>query len=182
VHLEPMSLRDVIRSAIDVFSSSASAKNLYLRHTFDARLPVAVMCDALRLKQILFNLLGNAIKFTSDGGIEVQAALLDHDPETAVVRITTTDTGIGIDAEAQARVFQPFVQAEGNTTRRFGGTGLGLAISDRLAGLLGGTLSLESAPGRGTAVTLTMRLALADPADLPVSSAGADENTAFLTT
>src|SRR5690606_29122408 len=78
VHLEPMSLRDVIRSAIDVFSSSASAKNLYLRHTFDARLPVAVMCDALRLKQILFNLLGNAIKFTSDGGIEVQAALLDH--------------------------------------------------------------------------------------------------------
>ncbi len=182
VHLEPMSLRDVIRSAIDVFSSSASAKNLYLRHSFDARLPAAVMCDALRLKQILFNLLGNAIKFTSDGGIEVQATLLDQDPETAVVRITTTDTGIGIDAEAQARVFQPFVQAEGNTTRRFGGTGLGLAISDRLAGLLGGTLSLESAPGRGTAVTLTMRLALADPADLPVSNAGADENIAFLTT
>jgi PAS domain S-box-containing protein len=175
VHLEPMSLRDVIRSAIDVFTSSASAKNLYLRHDCDPALPAAVLCDALRLKQILFNLLGNAIKFTAEGGIDVRATLLDLQEDTVVVRVTTTDTGIGIDAEARARVFRPFVQAEANTTRRFGGTGLGLAISERLAGLLGGTLTLESAPGRGTTVILTLKLALADPADLPAPTDGRDQ-------
>jgi PAS domain S-box-containing protein len=180
VHLEPMSLRDVIRSAIEVFASSASAKNLHLRYSCDPRLPAAVMCDALRLKQILFNLLGNAIKFTAEGGIEMRAELLEEQPEVVVVRVTTTDTGIGIDEEAQARVFQPFVQAEANTTRRFGGTGLGLAISERLARLLGGHLSLESTPGRGTSVTLTMTLALADPADLPPTNVGIEDGTAAL--
>jgi PAS domain S-box-containing protein len=170
VHVEPISLRDVVRSAVDVFASSASAKNLYLRCTVDDRLPPAVLCDGLRLKQILFNLLGNAVKFTAEGGIDLHATLVTRDDQRAVVRVSTTDTGIGIDPEARARIFQPFVQAEANTTRRFGGTGLGLAISQRLAALLGGILTLDSEPGRGTTVTLLLTLVLADPARLPAPS------------
>jgi PAS domain S-box-containing protein len=167
VHLEPISLREVIQSAVEAFTSSASAKNLYLRFSCDPDLPTAVRSDALRLRQILFNLLGNAIKFTSSGGIDLRVEVTEQDASHAIVRIVTSDTGIGITPEAQARLFQPFVQAEATTTRRFGGTGLGLAISQRLAQMLGGTLSLYSVPGRGTTVTLTLALDLADVNQLP---------------
>jgi PAS domain S-box-containing protein len=170
VFLEPMSLRDVTTAVVEVFSSSASAKNLYLRLAYDDRLPLAVRCDSVRLRQILFNLVSNAIKFTAAGGIEIRASLEGEASGMVQVRFDVSDTGIGISPEAQARIFQPFVQAEVDTTRKFGGTGLGLAISGRLADLLGGSLELTSEPGRGTTATLRLTLDLADAAALPVRS------------
>jgi PAS domain S-box-containing protein len=165
----PTSLKDTVESVIDLFTNSASAKGLYLRMTYDDRLPACVECDALRLRQILFNLVGNAIKFTAQGGIEVRAARQSESATAVVVRFEVADTGIGISPEAQARLFQPFVQAEVDTTRKFGGSGLGLAISQRLARLLGGSLELDSAEGRGTIVTLTLTLAPTGAAAIPVA-------------
>jgi len=164
--LEPTSLPQVVSSVVDLFSNPASAKGLYLRTVFGEGLPAAVHCDALRLRQILFNLVGNAIKFTNEGGIEVHVTCVGEARESAVIRVEVADTGIGIGAEARERLFEPFVQAEVDTTRKFGGTGLGLAISQRLARLLGGTLDLDSEEGRGTTVVLTLTLAVADPADI----------------
>jgi PAS domain S-box-containing protein len=176
VVLEPVSIRDVVASVVEAFASSASAKNLYLRQHVDAGLPAAVRCDWLRLRQILFNLLGNAIKFTAEGGVEIRASLLEETPTTARIQINVTDTGIGIAPEAQAKLFQPFVQADVDTTRKFGGTGLGLTISRRLAGLLGGTLTLASEIGRGTTASLVLTLALAEASELPVTEGPGEES------
>ena len=149
IRAEPTSLRDIIASAVRVFSSSASRKNLYLRPVLDEKIPAVVLCDPLRLRQILFNLLGNAIKFTRAGGIELRAALREQSPGKVVIVIEVADTGVGISPEAQARLFQPFVQAKSDTTREHGGTGLGLAITRRLAELMGGSLWLASTLGKG---------------------------------
>ncbi len=169
-HPEVMSVRDIVSSAVDIFSGSASANNLYLRKVCDEQVPLAVRCDPLRLRQILFNLLGNAIKFTRDGGIEIRVILQEQSDDNAVIRLEVADTGIGINAESQAKLFQPFVQAEADTTREYGGTGLGLAISRRLAELLGGSLSLQSEFGKGTTMTLLLTLPLAKADELPVSA------------
>lgn len=169
-HPEVMSVHDIVSSAVDIFSGSASANNLYLRKVYDENVPKAVRCDPLRLRQILFNLLGNAIKFTRVGGIEIRAILLAQSNDQAVIRLEVADTGIGISVESQAKLFQPFVQAEADTTREFGGTGLGLAISRRLAELLGGSLFLQSELGKGTTMTLTLTLPVAEADDLPVSA------------
>jgi len=166
-HPEPISVRDVVASAVESFSSSASANSLYLREVFDERIPEAVLCDPLRLRQILFNLLGNAIKFTRVGGVEVRVILQQQSLQQVEIRLEVADTGIGISRESQEKLFQPFVQAEVDTTRKFGGTGLGLAISRRLAELLGGDLSLQSQLGEGTTMTLTLTLPLAEPHSLP---------------
>ncbi|MEO8133251.1 MAG: ATP-binding protein [Betaproteobacteria bacterium] len=169
LHREPMSVRDIVDSAMETFSGSAEAKGLYLHLFFDERIPAAVQCDPLRLRQILFNLLANAIKFTSVGGVKVRAALLERTPSGAVLRFEVADTGIGVSAEAQARLFKPFIQAEADTTRTFGGTGLGLVISRRLAEILDGRLALESVLGQGTTMTLTLAVLDADERDLPAT-------------
>jgi len=164
IHLEPISVREVVDSAASMFSGIARGRNLYLKKSFDDGIPPSVRGDAVRIRQILFNLLGNAVKFTHHGGIELRARLLDRGAANVTVQIEVEDTGIGISPEAQARLFQPFVQAEAETTRHFGGTGLGLSISRRLAELLGGTLSLRSAPGQGTTLMLTLPMAILEPA------------------
>jgi signal transduction histidine kinase/CheY-like chemotaxis protein len=165
IRSEPMSVRDIVDSTVETFSSSASARGLYLRHVFDERIPAAVECDPLRFRQVLFNLVGNAIKFTREGGVELRSTLLEQGSDTAVISFEVSDSGIGISAEAQARLFRPFVQAEADTTREFGGTGLGLAISRRLAELLGGSLSLRSELGNGTTMVLTLNATIVE---LPV--------------
>jgi signal transduction histidine kinase len=123
--------------------------------------------DPVRLKQVLSNLLGNAVKFTQAGSVTLRAQPVAAPPQAAdtapghtALRFEVADTGIGIPAEAQARIFEAFTQADGSTTRRFGGTGLGLSIVRRLVALMGGTLALESAPGQGSRFTVTLALAL----------------------
>ncbi|HEX7688577.1 MAG TPA: PAS domain S-box protein, partial [Burkholderiaceae bacterium] len=121
-------------------------------------LPDALHGDALRLSQVLVNLLSNAVKFTERGSIALRCAVLARDPGGVTVRFSVHDTGLGISEEQRERLFRPFEQADGSTTRRFGGTGLGLSIARELAQLMGGAIGVESEPGRGSVFWFTARL------------------------
>jgi two-component system sensor histidine kinase EvgS len=165
LEIEPVAiaLPEVLRSVVANHAGSASSKGLSLQCEVDPRVGPAHIADPVRLRQIVGNFLSNAIKFTEHGRVlavlEVAGSdSLDgaHGSDDLVFRVT--DTGIGISEQAQARLFQPFSQAEADTTRRFGGTGLGLAISRRLAELMDGTVDMESAPGMGTSMRLRMKL------------------------
>ncbi len=159
----PARLERVVQGTVANFGGSASSKGLALQCTIDERIAPAHRVDALRLRQVLSNFLSNAIKFTERGGIQVRLDWQGSEDDGAGgVRdrlvFSVADSGIGIPAEAQARLFQPFAQADGDTTRRFGGTGLGLAICRRLAELMGGDVSMESVPGLGTTMRLSVLL------------------------
>ncbi len=165
--------------AITLLRDRAVAKGLELRLETTGTLPPAVMGDPTRLKQILVNLVGNAIKFTHAGSIVVMATF---DTETRRLRFAVRDTGIGLDADQLAHLFQPFTQGDSSTRRRFGGTGLGLAISRTLARLLGGDLVVESAPRQGSTFTVTVAAgdefaALPAPAPRPFASASGPTST-----
>lgn len=162
-HLEVMSVYDLVAAVASVFAAGAAKNGVAFNVDVDKEIPAAVHCDPLRLRQILFNLLGNAIKFTRQGGVELRVRMVDRSATTASLCIEVADTGIGISEKDQALLFRPFAQAETDTTRRFGGTGLGLAISRRLAELLGANLSLHSRLGHGTTMTLLLpQLLVAD--------------------
>jgi signal transduction histidine kinase/HPt (histidine-containing phosphotransfer) domain-containing protein/ActR/RegA family two-component response regulator len=180
IRSEPTSIAEVVARVVGIYSGNASSKALVLRSRIDARLR-PVMVDPVRLQQVLNNLVSNAIKFTQKGSVEIDVQLLERRENEDVVRISVHDTGIGIDPEQKARLFQPFVQAQG-VTRTFGGTGLGLSIGQRLAALMGGSIEIESEPGRGTSVHMTLVLPLAPerapgPAavDAPVVTSGPPE-------
>lgn len=164
IRLEPMSIKEIVDSAIDIFSVSAGENDLYLDLKFDEKIPDVVYCDPLRLKQILFNLLGNAIKFTKKGGVVINTILKETGNGWANIVVEITDTGIGISTDEQDKLFQPFTQASSDIDRNFGGTGLGLVISKRLAKLLGGDLALKSSLGIGTSAILEMKLEIANSA------------------
>ena len=163
-----ISLPRLLQSTVANFSGSASSKGLVLTCEVDDRIGPAHLADGLRLRQVLSNFLSNAIKFTEKGVVE--AALewkgRDGDGDRDRVCFRITDTGIGVTPEQQARLFQPFQQAEGSTTRRFGGTGLGLVISRRLAELMGADVEMDSTPGAGTTLRLTVSLPRGQVEDL----------------
>ena len=170
-HLEldpqPADPRAIVEGAVAIMEAQAEAKGLVLRTHVDAALAAAVIVDDGRLRQVLLNLLGNAIKFTASGEVRVEVRVDDEHGNRQRLRIVVADTGIGIHAAKLRHVFAPFSQAESSTTRRFGGTGLGLSIARRLIERMGGHIAIESEPGQGTAVTLTLELPLADPATVP---------------
>ena len=140
-----------------LFQARALEKNLHLKLTLPETLPAALLGDPTRIRQILLNLVDNAIKFTHQGEVELRAEF--ETAEGAVnCLFTVRDSGIGMSAETQARLFQAFSQADSSTTRRYGGTGLGLAVSSQLAELMGGQLTVESEPGKGSRFTLALRL------------------------
>jgi signal transduction histidine kinase len=149
-----LSTVELIEGAAETLAPQAVAKGLCLTAFVAADAPDRVIGDPLRLQQILFNLLGNAIKFTEKG--TVRLTLENAGPSMLCIRVV--DSGIGLTAEQRERLFQPFVQADASATRRFGGTGLGLALTRRLCRLMGGDVAVESAPGRGS--TFTIRLPL----------------------
>ncbi len=158
-----IALPELLRSVVATHAGSASGKGLSLECQIDPKVGPAHIADPVRLRQIVGNFLSNAIKFTDYGHVLAVLEVASSDPhdgthgsDELVFRVT--DTGIGVSEQAQARLFQPFSQAEANTTRRFGGTGLGLAISRRLAELMDGTVDMESAPGAGTTMRLKMKL------------------------
>jgi two-component system CheB/CheR fusion protein len=148
-----MSPAGVVRDVVDGLRLRAAEKGLHLELTHDGPLPATIESDPTRLRQILLNLVGNAIKFTSQGGVRVVARLL---AEARLLHIEVVDTGIGIPADKLDRLFGAFVQADTSITRRYGGTGLGLAISKRLVELLGGSIQVESEAGRGSRFTFTV--------------------------
>ncbi|MEO6260572.1 MAG: response regulator, partial [Thermoanaerobaculia bacterium] len=151
--------RSTIESAIDLLAEQAFAKGLELIVSVDEQVPGLVRGDAGRLRQVLVNLLGNAIKFTQSGEVTVSARSLSSEAGRFLLQIEVSDTGIGIPPEAQSKLFQPFTQADGSVTRRFGGTGLGLAISRQLVELMGGQISVESRPEMGTTFRFTTSVA-----------------------
>ena len=159
------SLDDLVENVVAMFAQQAEAKCLELASQFTPHdAPFALKGDPLRLSQVLANLLGNAIKFTESGEVVVRVDLLAADDLQAGVRVSVRDSGIGIAAEALARIFDQFAQADGSTTRAHGGTGLGLTISRRLVELMGGTLTVESQPGLGSTFIIELQLALASHA------------------
>ncbi|MEJ0047518.1 MAG: response regulator [Rhodospirillales bacterium] len=164
---EVASIPDVVESLRNVFSGVASSKGLLLRPSVAPGISPALEFDPVRMKQILSNFVSNALKFTDKGEIEIRAESVSRDARRESVRISVTDTGIGVSPESQQRLFQPFVQAESNITRRFGGTGLGLTICRRLAEMMGGSIEMHSELGKGTKLTLTVSLPIADEKDLP---------------
>ncbi|HEY1138886.1 MAG TPA: ATP-binding protein [Lysobacter sp.] len=168
---EPTSIAAVLASVCRVYSSTASSLGLALEQRCDPRISASVMVDAERLRQILGNLVSNAIKFTPSGRVEVSAECVAHNGMQQELRFVVEDTGIGISPEAQQRLFQPFEQAEANIASRFGGTGLGLAISHRLAALMGGALRMESEPGKGTRMILELPVTITGEEALALASA-----------
>ena len=149
-------LEDVVRKACALVADRAHQKGLELVVDM-VDVPDRLRGDATRLGQMLLNYLGNAVKFTEHGVILLSARIEEEDAETVLLRFEVIDTGIGIEPEARRRLFEPFEQADGSTTRRFGGTGLGLAITSHLARLMGGQAGVESEPGRGSNFWLTAR-------------------------
>ncbi len=147
----PLQLGEVMVNVVEVLNPKAADKGLRLSVNLPGDLArLRLRGDPLRLGQIILNLAGNAIKFTETGGIAVAVRTLAETPESLSLRIDIQDTGIGIDPEAQTRLFQAFEQADNSMTRRFGGTGLGLAISKRLVEMMGGEIGVESTPGQGS--------------------------------
>ncbi|WP_158298991.1 ATP-binding protein [Sphingomonas psychrotolerans] len=161
---ERVDFRHALRNCVKLIEPAAAQKGLRVWFDVEPELPMFVVVDGLRLRQIVLNLLGNAVKFTEAGSVSIEARRGWHD-RRANIEITVADTGIGIPEDRQSAIFEQFVQAEQSTARRFGGTGLGLAISSHLASLMGGSLTLTSQPGVGTRFTLRVPLRLADPAD-----------------
>jgi signal transduction histidine kinase/CheY-like chemotaxis protein/HPt (histidine-containing phosphotransfer) domain-containing protein len=163
------SLSGLIDGVVSTFAAQAAGKRLTLAAETEPGSDDVLVGDPTRVRQILFNLLGNALKFTERGGIQVRAATAPLGSGRTRVTLAVHDTGIGLDAEQRARLFRPFAQADSSTTRRFGGTGLGLSIVRRLAELMEGDVAVESAPGVGSAFTVTLTLTTA-PADSPLKT------------
>src|SRR5258706_5821627 len=159
---ETTSVGTVLDSIFMIYSGVASSRNLLLRKYLDADISPALRADPLRLGQILNDFMSNALKFTERGGIEIHVRLVGRHKGLEILEFSVRDTGIGISVENQAHLFQPFMQAESDTTRRFGGTGLGLTICRRLAQLMGGDITMQSELGKGTTMTFTAGFATPD--------------------
>ncbi|MDA0745540.1 MAG: ATP-binding protein [bacterium] len=155
----PFRLRKLLTDTAKIFASPASTKGLALVLDIDSGVPDDLVGDSVRLRQVLTNLMSNAIKFTEEGEVTVSVSASWIGKDRAAFRFDIRDTGIGLNDEQQARIFQAFTQADASTTRRFGGTGLGLAISSQLVTLMGGTICVESAPENGSTFTVTVPFA-----------------------
>ncbi len=155
-------LRQCLDSAVRTLALRAEQKNLQLECEISPEVPPALVGDSNRLRQILLNLIGNAIKFTDAGSIVVKVAEQSRTGDDVVLKFSVADTGIGIAAEKQGLIFEAFRQADGSMTRRYGGTGLGLAICSRLVELMGGRLWLESEMGRGSTFLFTARFGISE--------------------
>ena len=174
----PFSVRDFVADAAHLFDLPARQKGLTLTASVEGSGPDVIVADAERLRQVLVNLVGNAIKFTRAGSVTVTATVTPVSGGDHVVRFTVSDTGIGVPEERQASIFDAFTQADGSITRKYGGTGLGLAIASRLVGMMGGTMTLDSAPGRGSTFTFTIRAATATVEAAMVEAAVAEDGMA----
>ena len=169
-------LREVVEQTVDLMSQRASAKELDLIGFVSNNVPPQLIGDPIRLRQVLLNLIGNAIKFTDHGRIFVEATVSRVVGGVVDLRFSVADTGIGITPEAQARLFQAFSQADSSMTRKYGGTGLGLAISRKIVELMHGEIAVESTVGKGSTFFFTLRLNLSslavEPASQPIKLKG----------
>lgn len=156
--LSDFSPGDLSNGVIDLFADAAKRKGIQLKGYVDPRVSESLCADAVRLRQVLINLVGNALKFTGEGSVHLQTRCEEQGPESQVIRWTITDSGPGIPEEALADIFEPFTQVDSGSTRVHGGTGLGLAISQRLVRLMGGKIGVTSELGRGSTFWVTLPL------------------------
>jgi PAS domain S-box-containing protein len=164
-------LRDVVEDAVELLADRASTKGLALAAVIDPRVPGVMRGDPVRLRQILINLLGNAVKFTERGEVVIRVTPEVQDDDSVVLQFSVRDTGIGISADAREKLFHAFTQADMSTTRKFGGTGLGLAISLRLVQAMGGLIRVESELGRGSEFSFTICFARGEE-EIPAAPGG----------
>jgi len=162
----PFSLRDCLSDTMDVVALKAHEKNLEILNHVAPNVPNGIIGDPTRLRQIIINLLGNAIKFTEKGEVVLHVDLVHVDDNVIELKFAISDTGIGIPPHKQETIFQAFSQADGSTTRRYGGTGLGLSISKNLIEMMGGQIRLESEEGKGTTFHFTAQFSLATESQL----------------
>ena len=167
----PFDLRDLVEDVVETFADAIYAKGLELASFIPVRLPTALIGDPARLRQILTNLIGNAVKFTDRGEVGVRVEAVEAEGPSVVLAFDVSDTGIGIPPEKQRRIFDAFTQADSSTTRRYGGTGLGLSIAKQLCEMMGGTIGLTSEPGRGSTFRFTARFGRQSEA-APLAEAG----------
>jgi PAS domain S-box-containing protein len=158
LELADVDVRRTIEESVRLLSSAARAKGLALTWTVEADVPACVRGDAVRVRQALLNLLGNAVKFTDTGGVIVAARVVDGAAGRAV-RVAVSDTGIGVAPERQVAIFESFTQGDESTSRVYGGTGLGLSISRQLVAMMGGRMGLESTPNRGSTFWIELPIA-----------------------
>ncbi len=158
MHIEkiPFNLREMLHSLVTMMDVKARSMNLYLRSSIDDSIPHILKGDAIRLTQILLNLITNALKFTHEGGVTIQVEGINKTENVILIRFAIADTGIGIEEEKQKNIFERFRQAHPETTRRYGGTGLGLAIVKQLVEIQNGTISIASEPGKGSIFTVAL--------------------------
>ena len=162
---EPFVLRELVTDTVDLLSTKAWAKGLSLSLRIDSGLPTLVLGDALRLQQVLLNLIGNAVKFTAEGGVKVHVRPVPGAAEAGAVQFEVADTGLGISSDQYDKIFERFSQVESRGSRAYGGVGLGLSICQQLIGLMGGHIVVESKPGCGSTFTVTVRFEVA-PAEM----------------
>ena len=165
----PLELTPLLEECTSLFTASAQSKGIELTVCPPSGAAPALRGDSLRVRQILLNLIGNAVKFTAQGEVVVGAEVVRVEAETALVRFTVADTGIGMDEATISRIFEPFTQADESTTRRYGGSGLGLAICRELVEFMGGAISVESRPQAGSSFHVSLPLRLG--AELPATTA-----------
>jgi signal transduction histidine kinase/ActR/RegA family two-component response regulator len=159
-------VRATVEDAVRLFTPRANQKGLHVDCRMTADVPRTIAGDPLRIRQVLMNLLSNAIKFTESGGVTVEVARAGNPEQGPALLFRVTDSGIGIPPEVSAKLFRAFTQADSGTTRKFGGTGLGLTISLRLVTLMGGSIGLESEPGKGSTFWFVVPAPAADPLQL----------------
>ena len=157
---EAFDVRKLVRETVRVLASQARQKGLSISQEIAPRVPDEIMGDAMRLRQVLVNLLGNAVKFTPAGAVEVQVGVESIANEEVCLHFAVKDTGIGVPQDKRDVIFRAFSQADGSMTRKYGGTGLGLTISARLAELMHGSIWVESEPGKGSTFHFTARFGL----------------------
>ncbi len=155
LEITPCSPHKLLSEVVSIMKGRAEDKDIYLRFRSEGGLPETILTDPTRVRQLVTNLVGNAIKFTEEGGVDIVAHMVQRNGHPHMA-IDVIDTGIGMSQEQSEKVFQPFVQADASVTRRFGGTGLGLSISKRFAEALGGGITIESKPGKGSTFTATI--------------------------
>ena len=168
----PVALESLVRDTITMFSAEAERRGLRLGFELDADLPPAVLGDEMRLRQVLVNLIGNALKFTEEGEVRLNVRSGTEEDGGDELVLQVTDSGIGIPPDRLERLFQPFSQVDASTTRRFGGTGLGLAICRLVVDALGGSIAVESVPGVGSTFTVRLPMERAEIKEAPKVPAG----------
>lgn len=158
----PFNLKKTLKDSVSLFESLAEQKGIFLKLLIDEEVPDSVIGDPIRINQVINNILSNAVKFTNQGSIEIMLRLQDQDDISSSILLTISDTGIGMSTETISRLFQPFMQADSSTTKKYGGSGLGLAITHNLVKMMNGTIDVTSREGKGSQFRIKLVLQKSD--------------------